>query len=137
MVPGVGQGTIANLHGLLHSIVQSAADAVPALSDSNPCAHTRLPKASDTEDDEGFLEPEEYALLKARVRVDAVDIIVALVSTGLRWGEVTALQPRDFTFVSKRPAPRVQRAWKRRGEGGTFLGVPQDQEVPLDSGPHT
>ncbi|WUW24231.1 N-terminal phage integrase SAM-like domain-containing protein [Streptomyces sp. NBC_01463] len=53
--------TIANLHGLLYSILQSAADADPALRDSNPCVHTRLPKGNDTEDDEVFLEPEEYA----------------------------------------------------------------------------
>ncbi len=120
--------TIANLHGLLYSILQSAVDADPALRDSNPCAHTKLPKGNDTEDDEVFLEPEEYALLRAYVRADAIDIIDALVSTGLRWGEVTALQPRDFTFVSKRPTLRVQRAWKRRGEGGTFLGAPKTKK---------
>lgn len=120
--------TIANLHGLLYSIFQSAVSADPALRDSNPCAHTRLPKGNDTEDDEVFLEPEEYALLKTHVRADAVDIVDALVSTGLRWGEVTALQPRDFTFASKRPTLRVQRAWKRRGEGGTFLGAPKTKK---------
>ncbi|MEU9775249.1 site-specific integrase [Streptomyces sp. NPDC047968] len=120
--------TIANLHGLLFSILQSAVDSDPALRDSNPCAHTKLPKGNDTEDDEVFLEPEEYALLRRHVRADAVDIIDALVSTGLRWGEVTALQPRDFTFVSKRPTLRVQRAWKRRGEGGTFLGAPKTKK---------
>ncbi|MFJ8953474.1 tyrosine-type recombinase/integrase [Streptomyces sp. NPDC102381] len=120
--------TIANLHGLLYSILQSAVNADPALRDSNPCAHTRLPKGNDIEDDEVFLEPEEYALLKTHVRADAVDIVDALVSTGLRWGEVTALQPRDFTFASKRPTLRVQRAWKRRGEGGTFLGAPKTKK---------
>ncbi|MFC5804286.1 tyrosine-type recombinase/integrase [Streptomyces formicae] len=120
--------TIANLHGLLYSILQSAVEADPSLRDSNPCAHTRLPKGNDTEDDEVFLEPGEYALLKTHVRPDAADIIEALVSTGLRWGEVTALQPRDFTFASKRPTLRVQRAWKRRGEGGTFLGAPKTKK---------
>ncbi|MFD6417046.1 tyrosine-type recombinase/integrase [Streptomyces sp. NPDC060194] len=121
--------TIANLHGLLFSILQSAVTADPALRDANPCAHTRLPKGNDTEDDEVFLEPEEYAVLRQHVRADAVDIVDALVSTGLRWGEVTALQPRDFTFVSKRPTLRVQRAWKRRGEGGgTFLGSPKTKK---------
>ncbi|MER5969478.1 hypothetical protein ABT112_07030 [Streptomyces sp. NPDC002055] len=57
--------TVANLHGLLFSILQSAVDADPAPRDSNPCAHTRLPKGNDTEDDEVFLEPEEYAVLSA------------------------------------------------------------------------
>ncbi len=50
-------------------------------------------------------------------------------STGLRWGEVTALQRRDLTLLSKRPTLRVQRAWKRRGEGGgTFLGAPKTKK---------
>ncbi|GLW13904.1 hypothetical protein Stsp01_06470 [Streptomyces sp. NBRC 13847] len=79
-------------------------------------------------DDEVFLEPEEYALLRAHLRADAVDIVDAQVSTGLRWGEVTALQPRDFTSVSKRSTLRVQRAWKRRGEGRTFLGAPKTKK---------
>ncbi|WP_371792239.1 site-specific integrase [Streptomyces sp. NBC_01471] len=120
--------TIANLHGLLFSILQSAVESDPALRDSNPCAHTRLPRSGDAEDDEVFLEPEEYALLRAHLRPDAVDIIDVLVSTGLRWGEVTALQPKDFTLASKRPTLRVQRAWKRRGEGGTFLGAPKTKK---------
>nr|WSZ95868.1 hypothetical protein OH820_09565 [Streptomyces sp. NBC_00857] len=41
---------IANLHGLLFSIFQSAVDADPSPRDSNPCAHTRLSKGDDTED---------------------------------------------------------------------------------------
>ncbi|WP_432165082.1 hypothetical protein [Streptomyces sp. bgisy031] len=71
--PGVGQGAIANPHDLLQSIalsavccLLSAVDADPALRASHPCAHTRLPEAGGTEDDEVFLEPEEYALLKRR-----------------------------------------------------------------------
>lgn len=57
-----------------------------------------------------------------------VDIIDALVSTGLRWGEVAALQPRDFTFTGKRPTLRVQRAWKRTGEGGSYLEAPNTKK---------
>ncbi|MFD7199940.1 hypothetical protein [Streptomyces sp. NPDC059893] len=56
----------APLHGPLCGIAQSAVDADPALRDSHPCAHTRLPRAGDTEDDEVFLAPGEYALLKRR-----------------------------------------------------------------------
>ncbi|MFI6374773.1 tyrosine-type recombinase/integrase [Streptomyces sp. NPDC050546] len=121
--------TIANLHGLLFGILQSAVDADPALRDSNPCAHSKLPKGNDAEDDEVFLEPEEFALLRQHIRADAVDIVDVLVSTGLRWGEVTALQRKDLTLLSKRPTLRVQRAWKRRGEGGgTFLGAPKTKK---------
>ncbi|WP_172386294.1 hypothetical protein [Streptomyces sp. MNP-20] len=102
--------TIANLHGLLFSILQTAVTADPPLRDSNPCAHTRLPKGDEAEDEEVFLEPEEYALLRAHLKEDAVDLVDALVGSGLRWGEATAFQPRDFTFTSKHPKLRVQRA---------------------------
>ncbi|WP_281291597.1 transposase [Streptomyces botrytidirepellens] len=43
-------------------------------------------------------------------------------------GEVTALQPRDFTFTGKRSTLRVQRTWKRRAEGGTYLGAPKTKK---------
>ncbi|GAA3734652.1 hypothetical protein GCM10023082_34880 [Streptomyces tremellae] len=76
---------IANLRGLLLSIFQSAVTADPALRDSNPCVHTRLPKGNGTEDDEVFPGPDEYIALRQHVRADALDVIDALVSTGLRW----------------------------------------------------
>ncbi|MFH9420719.1 hypothetical protein [Streptomyces sp. NPDC017529] len=98
---------IANLHGLLFSVLQTAVTADPALRDSNPCAHTRLPKGDEDEGEEVFLEPEEYALLRAHLKADAVDLVDALIGTGLRWGEVTAFQPRDCTFTGKRPELRV------------------------------
>lgn len=120
--------TIANLHGLLFSVLQAAVTADPPLRDSNPCAYTRLPKRDEAEDEEVFLEPEEYALLRAHLKPDAVDLVDALVGTGLRWGEATALQPRDFTFTGKRSTLRVQRAWKRRAEGGTYLGAPKTKK---------
>ncbi|WP_159399836.1 tyrosine-type recombinase/integrase [Streptomyces alboflavus] len=120
--------TIANLHGLLFSILQTAVTADPPLRDSNPCAHTRLPRGDEVEDEEVFLEPEEYALLRSHLKEDAVDLVDALVGSGLRWGEATALQPRDFTFTGKRPKLRVQRAWKRKAEGGTYLGAPKTKK---------
>lgn len=120
--------TIANLHGLLYSILQSAVEADPPLREANPCSHTRLPKRDDAEDNEVFLEPEEYALLRNHLLPDVVDLVDVLVSTGLRWGEATALQPRDLTLAAKRPTLRIQRAWKRRGEGGMYLGAPKTKK---------
>ncbi|MFH8747491.1 hypothetical protein ACH4GK_09665 [Streptomyces rimosus] len=102
--------------------------ADPPLRDSNPCAHTRLPKGGEAEDEEVFFEPEEYALLRAYLKGDAVDLVDALIGTGLRWGEATALQLRDFTFTGKRPKLRMQRVWKRRAEGGTYLSAPKTKE---------
>ncbi|MEU0839552.1 hypothetical protein ABZ370_08780 [Streptomyces sp. NPDC005962] len=102
--------------------------ADPPLRDSNPCAQTRLPKGHEAEDEEVFLEPEEYALLRAHLKPDGVDLVDALIGTGLRWGEVTAFQPRDFTFTGKRSTLRLHRAWKRRAEGGTYLSAPKTKK---------
>lgn len=120
--------TIANQHGLLFSILQAAVDAEPPLRSSNPCTHTRLPKGDQTEDDEVFLEREEYRLLRSHLATDAVDLIDAAVGTGLRWGELTALQPRDFTLTSARPRLRIQRSWKRHENGGKYLGSPKTKK---------
>ncbi|MEK8170689.1 hypothetical protein NKH77_17105 [Streptomyces sp. M19] len=68
-----------------------------------------------TVDDEVFLEPEEFAVLRRHVPADAVDMVDVLVSTGLWRGKVTAFQRRDLTLLSKRPTLRIQRAWKRSG----------------------
>jgi integrase len=119
--------TIRNFHGLLFGIIQSAVDADKPLRASNPCIHTRLPEDDHTADEMVFLEREEYAVLRSHLAQDAIDMIDALVGTGLRWGEITALQPRDLALLSARPTLRVQRAWKR-GEHGKYLGAPKSKK---------
>ncbi|GAA3162137.1 MULTISPECIES: tyrosine-type recombinase/integrase [Streptomyces] len=116
--------TIRNYHGLLFGVLQAAADAEPPLRTSNPCAHTQLPGNNHIADEATFLEREEYAILRAHLASDVVDLVDALVSTGLRWGEMTGLQVRDLTLHGDRPKLRVQRAWKR-GEHGKYLGPPK------------
>ncbi|MFE6737570.1 tyrosine-type recombinase/integrase [Streptomyces tubercidicus] len=119
--------TIRNYHGLLFGILQAAVDAEPSLRTSNPCIHTQLPQDGHTADEATFLEREEYAIIRAHLASDVVDLVDALVSTGLRWGEISALQPRDLTLHGVRPNVRVQRAWKR-GERGKFLGPPKTKK---------
>ncbi|MFI9204010.1 tyrosine-type recombinase/integrase [Streptomyces sp. NPDC053048] len=119
--------TVRNLHGLLFGILQSAVDAEKPLRASNPCVHTRLPEDDHTADDKVFLEREEYALIRKHLAPDAKDLVHAKVTTGLRWGEITALQVRDLVLVGNRPRLSVQRAWKR-GENGKFLGPPKTKK---------
>lgn len=56
-------------------------------------------------------------------RGDAQDLGETIPETGFRWGEATALQPRDLPRRNGRPAIRVQRAWTVRSQSdGTAEG---------------
>ncbi|MEU5547753.1 site-specific integrase [Streptomyces sioyaensis] len=119
--------TIANQHGLLHAILQAAVDAEQSLRATNPCAFTKLPRLDGDEIDEEmvFLEREEFAWIHECMAEDAQDLTEAFGETGGRWGEVTALQPRDLRIRNGRPTIRIQRAWKRDGDGKPYLGAPK------------
>ncbi|MFF3554631.1 tyrosine-type recombinase/integrase [Streptomyces tsukubensis] len=116
--------TIRNLHGLMYGVLQSTVTAEEPLRSINPCVHTRLPEDNATEEEQTFLEREEYAILRAHMNRDSVDLIDALAATGLRWSEATALQVKDLSLLGARPTLKVQRAWKRI-DGGKELGPPK------------
>jgi integrase len=125
--------TLANLHGTLYSIFQSAVEAQPQLRAANPCARTRLPRVDNgIEDEMVFLEREEFERVKTAMagicKGDAVDLIDLMVGTGLRWGEISALQVRDITVRGQHSVLRVQRAWKRQDDNTFSLGKPKTRK---------
>jgi integrase len=129
----VSAKTLANLHGLLYGIFQAAVEAQPPLRTSNPCARTRLPRTdAGIEDEMTFLEREEFALIRAAVKDickgDALDLVDFMVGTGLRWGEVSALQVRDISRRGNHTVLRVQRAWKRQEDNVFVLGKPKTRK---------
>ncbi|WP_411143144.1 tyrosine-type recombinase/integrase [Streptomyces sp. x-80] len=122
--------TVQNKHGLLSAILQSAVDAEPSLRGANPCSKTRLPRLDGAEDEEEmvFLEREEWAWLHDCLADDAKELGETIAETGFRWGEATALQPRDLRRRNGRPAIRVQRAWKKDEDGKSVLGPPKTRK---------
>ncbi|MEV1020666.1 site-specific integrase [Streptomyces sp. NPDC050264] len=123
--------SVANRHGLLYVIFQSAVEAEPQLRESNPCKKTGLPRQDDGVDEEMvFLEHTEYARISAELRTldpNAADLADFLVGTGMRWGEATSLQARDINWTTGKV--NVQRAWKRT-EANTFeLGPPKTRKA--------
>ncbi|MEU7584202.1 site-specific integrase [Streptomyces sp. NPDC041068] len=122
--------TIHNKYGLLSAILQSAVDAEPSLRASNPCGQTRLPRLDGTEDEEEmvFLEREEWAWLHECLADDAKELGETIAETGFRWGDATALQPRDLRRRNGRPAIRVQRSWKKDEDGKSILGPPKTRK---------
>ncbi|PYC83421.1 site-specific integrase [Streptomyces tateyamensis] len=125
--------SISNRHGLLYGIFQAAIEAEPPLRSANPCAKTKLPRIdSGTEDEMVFLEHTEWQRLRAEIASinggDGVDIADVLVATGLRWGELAALQVRDLNLAGSNPTLRVARAWKRQRDNSLKLGPPKTKK---------
>lgn len=107
--------TKANYHGLLFGVFNYAAEQDHVTV--NPCART-APKRSRVRQSQAelrFLAEEE---LRTAVRLAGKhgDLMTFAVSTGLRFGEVTALWCGDVDLVHG--TVRVNKAWKRDGEDG-------------------
>lgn len=123
--------TIKNVvRGLLAPALALAVDEDKL--DKNPTKRVRLPEMSanpDDEDDARFLTYEEYAALEGAFvdrRAYYKPLLQFLIGTGLRWGEVTALQVRHVNLDAG--TVRVQQAWKKRDTGGWEIGPPKSRK---------
>ncbi len=119
---GAAPKTIRNYHGLLFSIMEYAIER--RLRDDNPCRGTRLPEPQpiDPDTDEEimvFLTEAEFDLIARCLADDPVARAIAIVAvgTGLRFGEITALQARDLDDDGPVLRISVRRAWKNNGRG--------------------
>ncbi|MFE4397178.1 MULTISPECIES: tyrosine-type recombinase/integrase [Streptomycetaceae] len=118
--------TVRDHHGLLSAILGSATKGQNPLRRYNPCSDTKLPRKDDGDSEEKtYLEHWEAGLILRHLAADAIDLVQVLLGTGLRWGEVSALQVRDFDHVGGRPVLRVSRTWKEDEEGKRFTGAPK------------
>lgn len=136
---GAAPKTIRNYHGLLFSVMEYAIER--RLRESNPCRGTRLPEPADIDDDDQmtFLTEAEYRLVHGCFGDDTVaaDMAEVAVGTGLRFGEITALQKRDL-LIDANGGVRisVRRAWKNNGRGEyalaehgpRYLGKPKSKK---------
>jgi integrase len=116
---GAASKSIKNRHGFLAAMFQSAVD--DGLIVKNPCARSRLPESERLE--MTFLSPDEFTHLLAYVPVKYQPLVLFLATTGLRWGEATALRPADFDLEAR--TVRVSRAWKHSSEKGNYIGPPK------------
>lgn len=125
--------TIANVHGLLSSVLDEA--VTDGLIPTNP-AKGALPKF-ERDDDEGdgemtFLTKADWALLRKQIPEGTErDLAELLIGTGLRWSEATALRGKDVDLTTGRLS--VRRAWKRRGNTWR-IGTPKTKRSRRDIG---
>src|SRR5699024_5419572 len=87
---------------------------------ASPCEHTRLPRT--VRPDMVFLTHDEYARMLEFFTPHWQPLVVALFSTGLRWGEATALRAQDVDL--NHGTASVVQAWKR----GNMLGPPKSEK---------
>jgi len=113
-------------------IFQAFASAVKNKKlEENPCDGTDFVRDQVADDDQGdedhvYLTPTEYQILYRAVAPSYRDFVEALAGSAGRFGEVTALQPRDRIAPTRRdPAPRlhIRRAWKQAEDGSYYLGT--------------
>jgi integrase len=121
--------TITNVHGTVSSIIADAMVRRPPLIDHNPF-RGRLSDLPDVRLEEMvFLTPGEFDTVTGHVPDFYLPLATALVGTGLRYGEATALQARDLTLTGRRKTLSVVRAWKRIPGGSYELGEPKTRRA--------
>lgn len=119
--------TIADYHGLVHSIYLWGIHPSRALVVNDPCLDTKLPTRQKKRPK--GLRPNEWAILHQAAReVDqsAADLLLFMVSTGWRWSECAAVQAMSvdhWTDEDGRPRTFVTMGRVLRREGNTFAFV--------------
>lgn len=117
---GMAPKTIHNVHGLLSAAMRTA-EMLQYIS-RNPCRGIRLPPIERAEDNIMFLTPAEYNLVLSGMDEHYKPFISFLVMTGTRFGEATALKVADIDLMSRPPAARINKAWKRDDQSKYYLG---------------
>ena len=115
--------SIKNAQGLLSDTLKAAMNEDPPLIPRNVAGGVPLP--SDAERPEMVILTEnEFTTLYGATPAHWQPLVALLYSTGLRWGEATALYPMDLDLDAVTPVLRVTRAWKK-GNAGVYLGAPK------------
>lgn len=114
---GLSGKTIKNKHGFLSAVMEHAARR--GMVTVNPCRHTRIPRTEART--MTFLTHEEFTIFLDYVTPHWQPLVEAMFSTGLRWGEITALQVTDLDLDNA--ALSVVRGWKDDGS----IGAPKSK----------
>lgn len=118
---GLSAKTIRNEHGILSTVLAHAVKR--GWSVSNPAKGVRLPKLSPS--DPLIITRLEYEAIHSKMEKRYQPLVEFLAVTGVRWGEVTALQWRDITDGDP-PRVTVRRAWKKGQKGAWRVeGLPK------------
>ena len=116
--------TIKNRHALISAALQSAQEA--GLVRTNLAKGLKIKRTERAE--MVILMPDEFQNLVAQIHLPAYrDLVIFAYSTGLRFGEITALKVRDLRTNENPPTVSIVRAWKYTSGAGHEVGPPKTQ----------
>lgn len=115
--------TIRNCHGVLYRVMKAAVTA--KLIRSNPCSDTTLP--SRTHREMQFLTEPEIGSLIAAMPAHWRPLVLLLVSTGMRWGEATAMRAGRVDLLAGRPSAIIIEARHEMPGGVIVFTEPKSQ----------
>lgn len=117
---GSSAKTIRNNHALIYSAMETA--VMLKYRPDNPCRGVQLPSGEKAEDEARFLTHAEFGLILECMGERYKDFTAFLVMTGTRFGEATAVTVADVDLLSKPATLRINKAWKRDGSNGFYVG---------------
>jgi integrase len=94
--------------------------------DKNPVKNAGLPPGDASV--MVCLEPSEVQTLLDTIDPFYRDFILTLVSTGMRYGEATALNVADIKFRVDHAIINIDKAWSRSHKGGAVIGKTKTQQ---------
>lgn len=133
--------TVTRYFSLLSAMLKAAADQ--GVISFNPCGATDFVRDQRADDDQGehhavYLTPVQYEILRAAFPAKWHTLLDALIETGCRWGEISALAKRHLVGPTEKAAARIRvwRAWKRGKGGERYLGTTkgrQKRSIPIST----
>ncbi|MHA7210779.1 tyrosine-type recombinase/integrase [Arthrobacter sp. MDT1-65] len=123
LVKGLAPKTISNNHGFLAAALNTAVNhqVIP----HNVTRGIRLPKDQGTGERAQFITQDEWQNISQHLTPHYLPFFTFLIGTGLRFGEATALTPKDIEVDGPVPLVRVTKAWKEDGTGRYVIGPPK------------
>lgn len=117
---GNASKSIKNREHFLASMFSAAQH--DGLIKTNPCYKVKIPETVNKQE-MVFLTADEFTELLGYIPAHYQPLVLLLASTGLRWGEATALKPSDIDATAL--TLRVSRAWKSSKSRGWYIGPPK------------
>ena len=116
--------SIRNVQSLLSAAMSRAVR--DGLRASNPAVGVRAATSASAVE-KVFLTSPEFAVLRDFIPEWYRPLVATLYGTGMRWGEVTALQVGDADLAGVPPTLHVARAWKHHRGGPHEHGPPKTE----------
>lgn len=119
--------SIKNAHGVLSSTFNHAIKTHKgAVIAHNPAKGLPLPK-DDVPDEMTIITPNQWVALYDAIPDQWKPLALLLYTTGMRFGEATALTAAEFDLDADEPTVRVRQAWKEGAGGKRYLGAPKSR----------